>query len=383
MLMHITMADNMAHKLTESLRSIALKHGADIFGTARTSGFIDYRGKRNPQHYLKDARSVIVIGMHVFDPCMDAWIGSAAGDNDFYIINEILGVIAHAVIQSLGRRGHQAVLSPYSGIYTKDAAALAHLGHIGKNNLLITPQYGPRVRLRAVVTDASLHAQVQKPQDHCTDCPRYCRSACPAQAFGSGTYDKSRCQGYSETNVQRLREHGVLFCRECELACPKGRAYTATRSNRRMPFQVIVFPYYIEDNRTITYALFRRPKAAGGYWQAIAGGVQQGESVFMAAGREAYEEAGIEPDTPLVMLRSNASLPVTRITDAFTWGRDVLTVQEYSFGIPVTNKRLTLSDEHVEYQWVDYDTALTLLEFDSNKHALHELNELIMKQSRT
>ena len=36
------------------------------------------------------------------------------------------------------------------GIFLKDAAVLAGLGIIGDNNLLVTPEYGPRVRLRAL-----------------------------------------------------------------------------------------------------------------------------------------------------------------------------------------------------------------------------------------
>ncbi len=42
------------------------------------------------------------------------------------------------------------------GTYLKDAAVVAGLGCIGRNNLLVTRQYGPRVRLRALTLDADL-----------------------------------------------------------------------------------------------------------------------------------------------------------------------------------------------------------------------------------
>jgi hypothetical protein len=44
----------------------------------------------------------------------------------------------------------------HGGTLFKDAAALAGLGTIGKNNLVITPEYGPHVRLKAMFLDVDL-----------------------------------------------------------------------------------------------------------------------------------------------------------------------------------------------------------------------------------
>jgi len=69
------------------------------------------------------------------------------------------------------------------GIFLKDAAALAGLGIIGKNNLLITPEYGPRVRLRALFLDLDL--EPTGPIDFAPGeaCDMPCRRACPQKAF--------------------------------------------------------------------------------------------------------------------------------------------------------------------------------------------------------
>ncbi|MEA3231699.1 MAG: hypothetical protein U9Q05_08095 [Thermodesulfobacteriota bacterium] len=52
-------------------------------------------------------------------------------------------------------KGITAEKLPYhiesGGIFLKDAAALAGLGCIGKNNMLVLMKYGPRVRLRALL----------------------------------------------------------------------------------------------------------------------------------------------------------------------------------------------------------------------------------------
>jgi len=49
----------------------------------------------------------------------------------------------------------------------KDAAVLAGLGCIGKNNLLLTPEYGSRVRLRAFTIDLVLPSTGPLPFDPC------------------------------------------------------------------------------------------------------------------------------------------------------------------------------------------------------------------------
>lgn len=45
----------------------------------------------------------------------------------------------------------------------------------------------------------------------------------------------------------------------------------------RAPYQVLVFPYYIGSNG-IEYAIFRRSDS--GWWQAISGGGEDGETVI-------------------------------------------------------------------------------------------------------
>jgi epoxyqueuosine reductase len=118
------------------------------------------------------------------------------------------------------------------GIFLKDAAVLAGLGIIGKNNLLITPEYGPRVRLRALFLDEVLEPTRLQNFSPCAECDRPCFAACPENAFSSGKYLVSSC----EPEMQRNRDYLVevagdvvgidsscvveKFCRACEFACP-------------------------------------------------------------------------------------------------------------------------------------------------------------------
>jgi epoxyqueuosine reductase len=117
------------------------------------------------------------------------------------------------------------------GIFLKDASVLAGLGTIGKNNLLITPEYGPRVRLRALCLDVELEATGPIDFNPCVDCPMPCQLACPQNAFQNGSYSRDTCDlqmGEDEASQEvfgTLEDGKTLkvcrrYCRECELACP-------------------------------------------------------------------------------------------------------------------------------------------------------------------
>ena len=145
-------------------------------------------------------------------------------------------------MEGIGRRiertlaaatGISARLLPYApGVFLKDAAALAGLGVIGKNNLLVTPHRGPRVRIRALLLDADLPPTGPRAFDPCGACDVPCRAACPEGAFRSGSYSRDRCSRRMRAD-ERRREAGehdgrpvlyVRYCRACEMACPVGRA---------------------------------------------------------------------------------------------------------------------------------------------------------------
>jgi len=136
------------------------------------------------------------------------------------IMNQVLGWLSEEEIPS------QAL--PYNiekgGVFLKGAAILAGLGTIGKNNLLITPAFGPRVRLRAVLVGREL-AQTGPGELHpCEACDMPCRRECPQGAFESGAFDRKRCS--IQMRIDKLEkgaaylEAPVIYCRVCELTCP-------------------------------------------------------------------------------------------------------------------------------------------------------------------
>ena len=148
----------------------------------------------------------------------------------------------------------------------------------------------------------------------------------------------------------------------------------------RAPFQVTVFPYFINPDGRIEYVIFfRLTERYGDFWQAIAGGGEDDEKPIEAARREANEEGGLDPDLDFYQLGSMAMLPADNAAGYMMWGDEILVVPEYAFAVQVDSKDIQLSPEHVEYRWVDYDAAQDLLKWDSNRNALWELNYRLTK----
>ncbi len=169
------------------LRSILLGYaqalGAHLAGIAAVDDLRDAHEVVWPEGAL----SVLVVAVsHPPDrPEMDWWFGRSDPPG-----NKILAGIVQALCDRIPSEfGVRAVHLPYhvdrGGTYLKDAAVLAGVGRIGLNNLLLTPHYGPRVRLRALTLDVALQPTGPALFDPCADCAAPCREACPQNAFMS------------------------------------------------------------------------------------------------------------------------------------------------------------------------------------------------------
>ena len=66
-----------------------------------------------------------------------------------------------------------------TGIFLKDSAVLAGLGCVGRNNMVITPEYGPRIRWRALLLDRPAKPTGPFDFDPCDGCPQPCRHGLP------------------------------------------------------------------------------------------------------------------------------------------------------------------------------------------------------------
>lgn len=112
----------------------------------------------------------------------------------------------------------------------KFAAVNAGLGWIGKNDVVITKRYGPRVRLSAILIDAPFAYGEKITESLCPETCRNCIDACPHKALHnvkwnigsvrSELIDYRLCNEKRSITIKSLgRKHA---CGLCMAACPYG-----------------------------------------------------------------------------------------------------------------------------------------------------------------
>ncbi len=112
----------------------------------------------------------------------------------------------------------------------KTLATLSGLGWIGRSTLLVTPTFGPRVRLATLLTDMPLAIDTPVVQSQCGDC-RACVDACPVGAIKGNSWsqttprsellDVSRCYEYLSSAKATLGRRET--CGVCLKICPVGQ----------------------------------------------------------------------------------------------------------------------------------------------------------------
>lgn len=210
-----------AKELTENLIKYSKKIGIDIIGFADPTYFDKFAKTNRPERFVENAKTVIIIGIHLYDIILDAWSQDQKTGKSFHYLDSILENRCYLIKEFLSKKGYNSEIISYNpGLYLKDSAAIAGIGPIGKNNLLITKEFGSQVRLRTLVTNASLRTgQPILESEYCKQC-NICIESCPAQAFVNGKYIKDICLSYNLSNLKKLTEYTSIWCNICIESCP-------------------------------------------------------------------------------------------------------------------------------------------------------------------
>jgi epoxyqueuosine reductase len=188
-----------------------------------------------PTAIFPEERTVIVIGIPVHLPVLET-APSIFYHELYKTVNALLDAHAYRIATALNEQGFPSIAIPRDGYGSiailvenpiaffshRHAAYLAGLGNFGVNNMLLTPEYGPRVRFTSIFTAAEIPPDpiMEKPQ--CIRCMK-CVQACPVNALSEGEYpesltDKKACATRSEALLRRY----ISPCGICIKVCPVG-----------------------------------------------------------------------------------------------------------------------------------------------------------------
>ena len=219
--------------VTSNLRGKLREWGASLVGVALLEGLVPY-----PWDELVNGVS---IGVRLSDAIVDELVvgPTKAYAYHYHAMNRVLDDLAIQTVNLLQEKGYRAFPIPTSQTVNlklhkghlshKMVATRAGVGWIGKNALLITPEYGPRLRLTSVLTDAPLKTGKPVLESSCGKCQE-CVKACPVEAIRGETWSrKSERSDLLDVDVCALKideakaEFGAPVCGVCVQACPIGK----------------------------------------------------------------------------------------------------------------------------------------------------------------
>ena len=178
-----------------------------------------------PTDVLESAKSVVVIGYNYYtheDSCPPE-----CGRFARIVSYGHLGILLRAkqMVAFLKKNGCQAVMSAHR----KEAAVRAGLGCIGKNNLVIHPEFGTWVAYQTLITDALFEPDAPFEEDLCGRCD-LCLKKCPTGAlYEPRRLDPQRCVPYMLTlhdaspEFREQMSNYILGCDQCQDICPRNK----------------------------------------------------------------------------------------------------------------------------------------------------------------
>jgi epoxyqueuosine reductase len=229
---------------TRHLKQVAKVFGADLVGITAfderwvyTERFSSTTGEAKPNDLPDGLTSVVVIGQSM-DPDLirtapSALSGTATGLGYSQDAAVLLGVA-----QYIRNLGYQAVPSMNDTALAIPLAIQAGLGEYGRHGLVITPEFGARLRFGKIFTDLPLVSDRPRSfgvKEFCEQCDR-CAEACPASAIPHGgpvavALNRSGLTGVRKWSVDGEACFGYWSkinsdCAICVRICPFTRDYS-------------------------------------------------------------------------------------------------------------------------------------------------------------
>lgn len=217
----------------EEIKRMIIEWGASLVGFGELGDYLLQR--------FRNLKKVISIGIRFSDSIIDEIINGPTFEYAYqtHVISNLLNEIALKTTNLIQSLGYQAFPVPASqtvdrnelkAIFPhKTAATRAGLGWIGKNALLVTPEFGPRVRLVTVLTNYPFELNSSYNKSQCGDCHK-CVEICPLRAIKDTNW-KTGVRRSELINVfscnELIEKNKKIFsapvCGQCVAICPVGK----------------------------------------------------------------------------------------------------------------------------------------------------------------
>ena len=283
--------------LSSNIKKVATFFGADLVGICRLdrrwvySHTYDRSGEdfvsddsgavvteSKPQEIPEGFQYAIVMGFEEeydlikYFPTYISEVATAMGYSRMAIANNYLS----AYIRMLGFKAIDCSINDVA--LSIPLAMQAGLGDLGRNGLLITPQFGPRLRLSKVITDLPLVADA--PMDFgvtefCMVCKK-CADMCPSQSISTGERT-AKANSLSNNagalkwpvNAETCRMYWARTsksCTTCIACCPYNKVNTLPHRTVRWFTDHIRWadPLYVKVDDLLGYG---RARKADNFWK--------------------------------------------------------------------------------------------------------------------
>ncbi len=237
------------------IKSLALTHGFDLCGVTLSTPLHANReyfgrwigeGYGEPLEYLKQYEDIRYNPSLLLDNAKSVIVCAVNYKNEYSITPSSPKIASYALCRDYHktiRKQLKALLKSLQQLYPtlsgrcftdsaplfeKQLAVNSGLGWIGRQSLIVTPQFGTFILLGEIVIDQEINEyDTPNPKNLCGSCTR-CIEACPVGAINNNrTIDTRRCISCRTVEVDDstdLTLNGWIFgCDECQSCCPNNR----------------------------------------------------------------------------------------------------------------------------------------------------------------
>jgi reductive dehalogenase len=274
---------------TRIIKKAARWFGADLVGICKIDNRWFYTptpGENNtsPQEILQEYQYAVVLAFEM-DYDLISYFNTQISESAVSIGYSRMAVTNTHLATFIRDLGFKAIPCGNDTALSIPMAMQAGLGDLGRNGLLITPEFGPRVRISKIITDLPL--LVDNPIDFgvtefCTVCKK-CAYKCPSRSIITGdrtaeANNKSNVAGELKwpVNAETCRTYWSqrkIPCSSCIATCPYNKPYTRFHRTARWLTDHIrgADPFYSKMDDLLGYGKPKNPKSFWEKWQPTNG----------------------------------------------------------------------------------------------------------------